>query len=245
MSKSKKGLLSKRISRAIMEYGLIEKNDKVLIALSGGKDSLALCWLLNRMSRSFPIPFSVHALHVRSEVHPPELGATVSSLMNEWEIPHTILSSEIKNKLRPGQDFNCFLCSRSRRETLLNFAREHDFRVLALGHHMDDLLQTLIMNMTWQGELAAMPPRLDYTSELKMIRPLCLLQEHHIQSFVNEMNWNIPAKHCPYEGETRRKEAALVLELMSGGKDSLKYNMYRSLSHIRTDLLPKSTPEIL
>ena len=103
---------------------------------------------------------------------------------------------------------------------------------------MDDLLQTLIMNMTWQGELAAMPPRLEYTPRLKMIRPLCLIQEHHIKEFVTEMDWVIPAKYCPYEGKTRRKEAASIVEAMSEGKDSLKHNIYKSLANIKPDLLP-------
>jgi tRNA 2-thiocytidine biosynthesis protein TtcA len=240
MSKSKKGLLSKRVTRAIMEYELINKNDRVLIALSGGKDSLLLCWLLSRMSRSFPIPFTVHALHVSSEVHPPPLAPALTSLMEEWGIPYTILTRELKSHLRHGQDFNCFLCARKRREALLTFAQENQYETIALGHHMDDLLQTLLMNMTWQGELAAMPPRLDYTVKLKMIRPLCLIQEHHIKDFVCEMEWKIPAKHCPYEGQTRRKEAAALVEMMSQGKDSLKYNIYTSLGNIKTDLLPGS-----
>jgi len=242
MAKKSKSLLSKRISRAVTEYRMIEPDEKVLVALSGGKDSLALCWLLNRMSRSFPIPFTVHALHVRSEVHPPDLGSALDTLMDNWEIPHTILDSSIKDSLREGQDFNCFLCARKRRETLLKFALENDYTAIALGHHMDDLLQTLIMNMTWQGELAAMPPCLQYTDRLKMIRPLCLVQEHHISRFTGEMEWQIPAKNCPYEGVSRRKEAAEVIEKMSSGRDSLKYNLYRSLSNIKKDLLPPGAP---
>jgi len=238
MSKNTKTLLSRRISRAITEYGLIERDEKVLIALSGGKDSLTLCWLLSRMSRSFPIPFSVHALHVRSEVHPPSLGSSLEGLMNQWNIPHTILDSSIKGSLREDQNFNCFVCSRKRRETLLKFALDKGYTAIALGHHMDDLLQTLIMNMAYQGELAAMPPRLHYPSHLKMIRPLCLVQEHHISRFVKEMEWLVPAKNCPYEGKSRRMEAEKVIDKMSSGRDSIKYNIYKSLSRINMALLP-------
>ncbi len=226
-----------------MEYGLIKANDRVLLALSGGKDSLALSWLLARMSRSFPVPFTVHALHVRSEVHPQTLAPSLEALMDSWSIPCTILDSPLRESLREGQDFNCFLCARKRRETLLKYAQENDFSAIALGHHMDDLLQTLIMNMTYQGELAAMPPLLQYTPGLRMIRPLCLVQEHHISRFVGEMEWEIPAKNCPYEGESRRKEAAEVIEKMSSGRDSIKYNIYRSLSRIKSDLLPPESAD--
>ncbi|MBF9017352.1 MULTISPECIES: tRNA 2-thiocytidine biosynthesis TtcA family protein [unclassified Oceanispirochaeta] len=238
MAKNSKGLLSKRLSRAVMEYNLIQKDDRVLVALSGGKDSLVLTWLLHRMSRSFPVPFSVHALHVRSEVHPRELAPALETLMKNWEVPHTILDSELKSFLRPGQELNCFICARKRRESLLKYAQENNFQSIALGHHMDDILQTLIMNMSWKGELAAMPPRLEYKKDLSIIRPLSLVQEHYIRDFAREMEWTIPAKNCPYEGKSRRKEAAAVIEKMCEGKDSLKYNMFNSLRNIKEDLLP-------
>lgn len=221
-----------------MEYNLIQKDDRVLVALSGGKDSLVLTWLLHRMSRSFLVPFSVHALHVKSEVHPPELALTLKKLMEEWEVPYTILDRELKSALRPGQELNCFICSRKRRESLLRYAQDNKFQSIALGHHMDDILQTLIMNMSLKSELAAMPPRLEYKSDLSIIRPLCLIQEHHIQDFAREMEWVIPAKNCPYEGESRRKEAAVLIEQICEGRDSLKYNMFNSLRNIKVDLLP-------
>ena len=242
MAKDTKGLLSKRLSRAIMEFDLIKPDDRVLIALSGGKDSLVMTWLLNRMSASFPVPFTVHALHVKSEVHPPALAPSLEKLMKQWEVPHTILERELLSSLRPGQELNCFICARKRREALLKFAKEGGYSSIALGHHMDDILQTLVMNLSWQGELAAMPPKLQYEDDLAMIRPLSLIQEHHIKRFVEESEWEIPAKHCPYEGESRRKWAAGIVEEMSEGKDSLKYNMFNSLRNIKKDLLPPPIP---
>lgn len=221
-----------------MEYNLIREGDRVLIALSGGKDSLALTWLLHRMSHSFPVSFTVHAVHISSEVHPPELAPALDKMMEDWNVPHTILDRKLQSALRPGQEPNCFICARKRREALLKFASEGGFHSIALGHHMDDILQTLIMNMSWQGELAAMPPRLEYEKDLLLIRPLCLVQEHHIEALVKDMEWHIPAKHCPYEGESRRKEAAALVEQITSGRDSLKYNMYNSLRNIKRDLLP-------
>ncbi len=238
MAKDAKGLISKRLTRAVMEFDLLTPGDKVLVALSGGKDSLALTYLLHRMSRSYPIPFQVEAVHVRSEVHPENLAPALKSLMEGWGVPFTILETSLKDFLKPGQELNCFICSRKRRETLLTYAGEKAFTAIALGHHMDDLLQTLLMNMNWKGELAAMPPKLEYRENLRMIRPLCLVQERHITKLVQEMEWKIPAKHCPYERESRRKEAAQMVETLTGGKDSLKYNLFCSLRNIRGELLP-------
>ena len=239
MAKSRRGLLSKRLSRALMEYNLISPGDRVLLALSGGKDSLALAWFLGRMAGSFPVPFSIHALHVRSEVHPPGLAAALETMMAEWGIPLTVLDQPIRDSLKPGENPNCFICARKRREALLRYASDEGFQAIALGHHMDDILCTLLMNMVWNGETAAMPPRLEYGEGLKMIRPLCLIQEHLIEEFIKEMEWTIPAKHCPWQGEdSRRVEAARHLRELTAGRDSLKHNMFKAMSHINRDLLP-------
>ncbi len=239
MAKSRQGLLSKRLSRALMEYTMISPGDRILMALSGGKDSLALAWFLGRMAGSFPIPFSVHALHVRSEVHPPALAPALEIMMAEWKIPLTVLDQPIRSSLRQGEDPNCFICARKRREALLRYAGEEHYQAVALGHHMDDILCTLLMNMIWKGETAAMPPLLDYGKGLKMIRPLCLIQEHLIEEFIKEKEWKIPARHCPWQGDDSRREiAARQLQELTAGKDSLKYNMYRAMSNINRELLP-------
>lgn len=239
MAKSRRGLLSKRLSRAVMEYDLISPGDRILLALSGGKDSLALAWFLGRMAGSYPVPFTVQALHVRSEVHPTTLAPALETMMAHWGVPLIVLDQPIRDSLKPGEDPNCFICARKRREALLCYAKEEGYQAVALGHHMDDILCTLLMNMVWKGETAAMPPLLDYGEGLKIIRPLSLIQEHLIEEFIQEMGWRIPAKRCPYQGEdSRRIEAARQLKELTAGKDSLKYNMYRALSNINGDLLP-------
>ena len=239
MAKSRRSLLSKRLSRALMEYDLISPDDRVLLALSGGKDSLALAWFLARMAGSYPVPFTVHALHVRSEVHPPTLATALETMMAEWKIPLTVLDQPIGPFLKEGEEPNCFICARKRREALLGYAKEEGYQAIALGHHMDDILCTLLMNMVWKGETAAMPPLLDYGEGLKIIRPFCLIQEHLIEEFIKEMEWTIPAKHCPWQGEdSRRTEAARQLAELTYDKDALKYNLYKALSNFNRDLLP-------
>ncbi len=235
-----KALLSRRISRAILEYKLIEKDDRLLMAISGGKDSLTLAWFLSRMAPSFLLPFQIKAVHVRSSIQPVDISDSLKKLCLDWGLPLTILEDNVSQSLQPNQAPSCFLCARSRRKNLLHHAQQEGFNTLVLGHHMDDCLQTLFMNMLWHSETAALPPRLNHGPGLKIIRPLCLIQEHHIQDFADWKGWDIPPGDCPFQGDSRRRKAAEQLQFLTKGNDGAKYRLYKALSSIKPELLPPS-----
>ena len=172
--------------KACADYGLIEDGDHILVGLSGGKDSLALVELLGARSKIYKPRFSVSALHVR--VKERDYHSDISYLerfCEEAGVPLMVRDVEITNEgvkeltNERAKDANpCFLCSWYRRKTLFNVAQEIGCNKIALGHHRDDLIETMLMNLIYQGTFATMPPMLQLDKmPLRIIRPLCLIDE--------------------------------------------------------------------
>ena len=230
----------KRITRAIMEYGLLEEGDRVLVALSGGKDSLALAWNLARRARGYQVSFEAEALHLTTGFADPDHPGRLRELLGGWGMKLHILEHPAAGEAAAGRPPSCFGCARDRRRMLLEFARENGFDKVALGHHMDDSLITLLMNMSWNAELAAMPPMLGGSrpGSPSIIRPLILLQEDVIDRMVAEEGWPVDRCVCPWAGDSRRQEAAGWLELLTGGSPARKLNLWKSLTNRREALLP-------
>lgn len=160
------------------EYGLLEDGDRILIALSGGKDSLELVRLLAGQQRIYKPHISVEAAHVLMDNIPYETDRSYLSRFCEnvgvkLHILHTSFEEREGSK-KP----RCFLCSWARRKTLFSFATDNGFNKIALGHHQDDILVTLLMNMAFEGSIQTMPPRLTMEHyPVTVIRPLCLVPE--------------------------------------------------------------------
>ena len=222
-------ILPKRINRAIGEYGLIEKDNRVLIALSGGKDSLALARFLPPLGRSGPVPFTFRAVHVKAPWENPEISQLNEELCGKWNIPY----EEIP--LNPREEgMNCVLCSRLRRKALLTYGSQEDFDSIALGHHMEDCLETFLMNLIYQSRLDPLLPSRTYPLEtgrnIKIIRPLILAQEALVERWSREQELPIPTACCPWErAESRRKEMREHLENLTGGSAEKKLNMFRAV----------------
>ena len=247
--------VDKRITRAIMEYKLIAPGDRVLIAVSGGKDSLALVWNLARKRGGFPIPFEIEALHVDTGFGAPGLIDSLKRLLKEWEVNLTVVSHPAESSAanstggaagvytRKGKEdetaSNCWRCARERRRILFEYAAAEGFNKVALGHHMDDSLATLLMNMTWNAQLAAMPPVVPAgEGSPSIIRPLILLQEADLIRLAVQERWPFDACLCPRAGDSRRDAAEAVLKQLTGGSPERSLNLWTSLSNIKSDLLP-------
>jgi tRNA(Ile)-lysidine synthase TilS/MesJ len=231
--------LDKRITRAVMEYRLIDPGDRVLIALSGGKDSLALAWNLARKARGFPVPFSVEALHIDTGFADPRQPERLRELLAGWGLNLRVVRHPAVEEAEAGRPPSCFGCARSRRRILLETAAAEGFNKIALGHHMDDSLTTLLMNMSWNGKLAAMPPMLRVEEgSPSIIRPLILLQESAVLRLVKEAGWTVEHCECPWAGDSRRAEFSALLKDLTGGSPRRMLNLWKSLSDIRSEFLP-------
>ena len=187
MSKMGK-LISRKIDKAIFENRMIEENDKILLAVSGGKDSLTMAYFLGKKQHKFRYPFTAEAVHIRTDFEGCFRHPKMDDFFNEWNIKIHYIDVPILERLKPGRKMNCYWCATQRRKELMEFARNNGFTKIALGHHLDDILETFFMNMILKGEMSTMLPILKYDHyDNTVIRPLARVQEHEIIGFAEEM----------------------------------------------------------
>ena len=199
--------VEEKVKKAIFEYGLIVDGDRILIGLSGGKDSLALVDLLGRRSKIFR-PFFVH---------------------------ETSFDASTDTRKSP-----CFLCSWTRRKALFDIAKKHGCNKIALGHHQDDILETLLMNMIHQGAIGTMPPRLKMDKfDMEIIRPMCLVEEKDLTRIAAWRGYRKQIKNCPYESGSSRSDMKEVLSRLEVINPEARYSLWNSMSNIQENYLPK------
>lgn len=234
--------IEKLIAKAVLDYRLLEPGDRILLGASGGKDSTTLAWALGRRKKWKAPVFEMEALRIASDVPgagmPAAAAQRLAALYDEWGIPLHTMEVPIVERLKPGQRMSCYWCSTQRRTELLRYAMDHGFNKIALGHHLDDVLATLLMNMTKKGELATMPPRLKYDKyPIEIIRPLVLVSEETIRGFARDMGWLQITCSCGYGDDGERKEYQRRLDVLTAGSIDAKQLMLRSLSHIKEGYL--------
>ena len=138
----------------------------------------------------------------------------------------------------------CFLCSWNRRKALFTVAKEHGCNKIALGHHMDDILETLLMNLTFQGAFSTMPPRLEMRKfQMTVIRPLCLVHEADLTALAALRGYRRPNKNCPYEHASHRSAMKEVFRRLEEMNPEARYSMWGAMGNIQADLLPREMGE--
>lgn len=233
-------LINKRFSKGVVQYGLIEEGDKIMIGLSGGKDSLALVELLGNRSRIFKPRFSVVAAHVVMKNIPYQtdleyLKAHTAAYGIPLIVHETSFDPTTDTRKSP-----CFLCSWNRRKALFAIAKEHGCNKIALGHHMDDVLETLLMNITYQGAFSTMPPKLAMKKfDMTLIRPMCLVHEADLVELARLHNYRKQLKNCPYEKDSSRSGMKAILHRLEEMNPEARYSLWGSMSNIQADLLPE------
>ena len=228
--------LWKTFNKALGQYQLIDEDDKILVGLSGGKDSLCLLEFLARRSKVHVPHFTVEALHVRMENIYYETDTTyLQSFCDRLGVPLRIVTTSFDSSLftlnsslkeKPA----CFLCSWQRRKQLFNIAQELGCTKIALGHHQDDLLHTALMNITFQGQFSTMPAKLKMKKmPLTIIRPLCLCQEADIRQYAEQQHYEKQLKLCPYEKDTNRTTAEVLFQQMQQMNKEARYSLWHAL----------------
>jgi tRNA 2-thiocytidine biosynthesis protein TtcA len=231
-------ILVKLVAKAIWEYGMIRDGDRILIAASGGKDSTSLAYALAERRRYSRERYDMLALHVMNDFSDTPTKARLAELLASWGVPYDQLMVPVVGRLKSGKSMNCYWCSTQRRTELIKYAREGGFNKIALGHHLDDILETLFMNMSQKGELSTMPPVMPYGKyPVTIIRPLALLEERQIEAFVAEKGFAGATCTCPYGLRSKRRQVKEKIEAFTGGSGSVKRNIFRSLRNIRPDYL--------
>lgn len=228
---------------AIRDYELISDGDHLLVGLSGGKDSLALVQLLGDMSKIYRPVFKVSALHVQMQEIPYQ--ADLMFLRQHCEAHcvefHTCISSLNNSKEQSGkkEKQHCFICSWNRRKALFETAQALGCNKIVLGHHRDDFLETLLLNMFFQGSIQSMAPKLQMDKfPIEVIRPLCMISEKDLESFATVEGYPSQRQNCPYEHDTHRSEVRDLLEELEQKHPGLKDSLWASMKHIYTRYLP-------
>ena len=221
-------------------YHLIEDDDRILVGLSGGKDSLLLTELLANRAKIDHPRFSVEALHVRMENIQYETDTSyLQQFCDEQGVKLHLrttrfeIGEETVNDARDArrQKQPCFLCSWMRRKEMFNLAQELGCNKIALGHHQDDMLHTALMNLTFQGRFDTMPARLRMRKmPLTIIRPLCLIEEADIKAYAEMKGYQKQRKICPYETNSHRTDIKRLYDEIEQINPEARYSIWRALN---------------
>jgi tRNA 2-thiocytidine biosynthesis protein TtcA len=228
--------LHRDVGRAVADHHLIEPGDRILVAMSGGKDSYAMCVLLRHLQARAPITFDLLAVHL-DQGQPGYDGAPLERWLASEGIPHKVLHEDtysiVTDKIPEGKTY-CSLCARLRRGILYRAAGELGCNKIALGHHRDDALETLLLNLFFGGKLASMPPKL--TSDdgrFVVIRPLAYAAESDLAAFAAERKFPIlPCKLCGSQDEAQRKQMKALLNDLESKHPTLRQSMLAALGNV-------------
>lgn len=230
--------LSSLIDKAVFDYRMIEDGDKILVGASGGKDSTALVEYFSNRVKYTGCNFSFTALNVSTDFSE-NIPQNIVNLFKQWNVHYETVRADVLARLKPGRSMNCWWCSTQRRTELLNYAIKNGYNKLALGHHMDDILETLLMNMLNRGELSTMPPRLKYENyPVTIIRPLCYAGVERIITHAEQSGYSGFTCTCSYQDNSGRKEARELLKNLTGGSEAKKERLFASLRNIQKEYLP-------
>lgn len=226
-----------RVGEASAEFGLIEPNDRVMVAVSGGKDSLGLLYLLREIQKKAPFDFTIVAVNLDQKQ--PGFPADVlpryfEAEGYEYRIVEEDTYSIVKEKVPAGNTY-CSLCSRLRRGVLYNVAEELGATKVALGHHRDDALETLLLNLFYTGQLKAMPPKLlSDDGRNTVIRPLIYCAEQDMERYAVLRRFPIiPCNLCGSQENLKRQEVKELLQTLEQSNPKLRGNMLAALKNVR------------
>lgn len=225
-------LLESLCRKAIYEYKLFE-SEKIALALSGGKDSITLAHLLSRISgRGFPV-LDLHAIHVSGEFScgPAITTSFLKEICAKLNIPLTIVESNQKR-----ETLACYSCSRERRRLIFTKAKELGYTQIAFGHHLDDSIQTLLMNLLHKGEFAGNLPKVpmhDYG--VTILRPLIYVEEKDLLTFAKQNGFAKIMCQCPVGQTSKRRDVKTLIENMEQVFPNARHNLGHAIREYGSD----------
>lgn len=222
--------LQRLLGEAIREFDLIHENDRILLGLSGGKDSLALLDLLGERMKHSNRNFSIEAIHVkmRNIHYESDLGYLIQKAEG-LGIPLHIIEVEFEPD-RNVKRTPCYLCSWNRRKILFSEAQRLDCNKIALGHHKDDIIKTALMNLTFNGRLSTMPIRIEMRKfPITIVRPLAKIPETELQEWAKAKDYLPVVKECPFDKLSNRTNIDRLTRQMAALCPEYKNNIWHAL----------------
>lgn len=222
--------IESRFRKALREFRLIDDGDKVLVGLSGGKDSLCLLELLAQRSRIDHPRFEVEAIHIRMRnIHYETSTDYLERFATSLGVKIHIMTTEF-DESTDRRKSRCFLCSWNRRKLMFRFAQDNGFNKIALGHHMDDIIHTALMNEFFQGQFSSMPAILHLRKmPLAIIRPLAMEHEEDIKAFAQMHGYEKQVQLCPYETDSHRSDIKELFAQVESMNPEARYSVWKAL----------------
>lgn len=230
--------IAKKATKAIVDFDMIEDGDRIMVGLSGGKDSWALLQVLDVLRQRAPVRFSLVAVNVDSgykEYKHGLIAATCAARGWEYRIEHTGIGELIEDILDDGET-PCSLCARLRRGVLYRIAKEVGATKIALGHHADDFIETLLLNLLFAGSLKAMPAKLVSDDGAHVVvRPLVYVGEDEARAYTKESGLPVIGCCCPACGDLglQRQRAKRLLMELEREHPGVKISMLKALSNVQ------------
>jgi len=233
--------LNRAVGKAIHKYDMISDGDRIAVGLSGGKDSLSLMRMLKHRLSFIPVRYELFAVYIDPGFEggfAEEFKAYSEEMEYNLRIKTTdygIIGHSDENRENP-----CFLCSRLRRKRLFEIAEELGCSKLALGHHKDDIIETLFLNIFYAGEISTMVPRQPFfNGKITVIRPLAFADEDLIARFAKAQGFPNFVNPCPSAKNSKRLEIKMLLKPLFRSNRKIKGNIFRAMSHVKPDYLLK------
>lgn len=219
---------------------MLEDDDRILVGVSGGKDSLSLVTFLKERLRRIPINYHIIAVHIDQGYDNPAETAMVRSYLDSLNVESIFLKTDYAVKAHSEENLKnpCFLCSRLRRKNFFDLAKEKNCSKIALGHNRDDLIETLLMNVFYAGEISTMlPVQSFFKGTMSIIRPLAFVPESLIKRNVRERSLPVVSPGCPSAGNSKREEVKRIIDDLRRKNKKVPGNIFRSLSNYRPEYL--------
>lgn len=221
------------LRQAIDQYHMIEPEDHIAIGISGGKDSLTLLYGLASLQKFYPIPFTLSAITVDLGLESMNLRP-IQALCSSFHIPYEIVTTEIGKILFDiRKETNpCSLCAKMRKGALNQKAMELGCNKIAYAHHKDDIIETAMMSLLYEGRFYAFPPvtHLDRT-DLTVIRPLMLVSEADVKGFRNKYQLPVCKNPCPMDGHTNREAIKNLIRSINAEAPGVRERLFHAVSH--------------
>ena len=233
--------LNREVGRALHRYQMISGGDRIVIGLSGGMDSLILMWILNERRARIPIDYELFAVHIDPGFEG-GYGELLKKYCNQIGLKLRVERTDYGIRAHSSQNREnpCFLCSRLRRKRLFEIADEIGCNKLALGHHKDDIIETLFLNMCYAGEISTMVPSQSFFQDrFTLIRPLAFVDERIIRRFAEEAGFPDFINPCPTAKVSKRQEINVLLKQLYNSNKKIKGNIFRAMHHVKTEYLLK------
>lgn len=232
-------LINRQLGRAISRYDMISDGDRILVGMSGGKDSLTLMWLLSERLQRIPVDYEVLAVYIDPGFEG-GFGEALAAYCRQkgyrfqWErTDHGPRAHGPENRENP-----CFLCSWNRRKRIFEIADQLGCNKVAFGHHKDDIIETLFLNICYAGEISTMKPvQPMFKGQLTVIRPLVFVEEDQIRQFAQQQQFPRYVNPCPSATASKRREIKNLLDRLYKKNKKIRGNIFRAIRHVNPDYL--------